>query len=185
MNKDGVNNKKLYQNKQTFLIAAINDISGNIRFLDTKVSIVVATIGVILMAYVNCRGNIMRVYLETQNNCVLRIVFLFSVILYIASQSTTVFFAIRTISVRENNTLKYKSLWYIGDKTISFKEYYFEVQRINERDIIKNLTFELYKLNRINTIKMKYTKKTIVAFQWTCVSICAFGANIIMFYMLL
>ena len=49
-----------YKLKQTFLTSAISDIFGNIKFLDTKILIVMATMGVIIEGLISCKVNLMR-----------------------------------------------------------------------------------------------------------------------------
>ena len=49
-----------------FLKAAITDITGNLALLDTKISIVMATVGVILGLVVACKSNIFGYFLYYQ-----------------------------------------------------------------------------------------------------------------------
>lgn len=56
---------------QSFLGNAIADISGYIRFLDTKVSIIMAALGVIIVGIINCRNIIFETYRLISNSSLL------------------------------------------------------------------------------------------------------------------
>lgn len=64
-----------YIKTQSFLCSAITDISGHIKFLDTKVSIVMAALGVIISGIINCRKIVYETYKIVQTECLLHIIF--------------------------------------------------------------------------------------------------------------
>ena len=51
-----------YDNTIDFLKQAISDLTGNLTLLDTKISIVMATVGVILGLVVTCKSNVLKAY---------------------------------------------------------------------------------------------------------------------------
>lgn len=60
---------------QNFLNSAINDVSGWIKFLDTKVSIIMVALGVVISGIINCREIIYDTYQMLQVYSLLHIFF--------------------------------------------------------------------------------------------------------------
>lgn len=60
---------------QNFLGSAISDISGYIKFSDTKVSIIMAAMGVIIAGIINCRNIIYTTYKLMPNCSLLQLLF--------------------------------------------------------------------------------------------------------------
>ena len=90
--KKGGNN---YDEKIDFLKAAISDLAGNLALLDTKISIIMATVGVILGLVVACKSNILKAYYFYLDNCCLKHIFLLLSVAYIISVVITFVYGIK------------------------------------------------------------------------------------------
>ena len=93
-------------------------------------------------------------------------------ILCVISIALVLIFGILTIKWHSCK-IDYKSKWYItkSSKEYSFKEYYKDISRMTDEDIIENMSAELYKLNDINQQKAKTMKVTIIGFSTFLISI--------------
>ena len=60
-----------YEHNSDFLKSAISDLAGNLALVDTKISIILATVGVVLGLVVACKSNILRAYDFYSNTCVM------------------------------------------------------------------------------------------------------------------
>lgn len=59
--------------------------------------------------------------------------------------------------------IQYESVWFIR-KEITFEKYRKKVKKMDSNDITDTMIAELYKLNYINKMKMRFISKTIKAF---------------------
>ena len=83
-----------YDTTNNFLKDAISDLSGNLILLDTKISIILATVGVILGLVVACKSNILKAYYFYSNNCIFNVIFLLLSYSYVISIIITFIFGI-------------------------------------------------------------------------------------------
>ena len=160
-------------NKMDFLKAAITDLSGNLKLLDTKVSIIIASIGVVLGLVVSCKSNYLKAYFYYSVNCMLKTIFLLLSAAFIIRVILTFAFGINCIMIRIGKG-KSLSLWFFSTERfggITEQNYYQKVQHMTDETILKNLANEVYKLNTINNLKMRAAKKTIVLFSLSCLII--------------
>lgn len=156
--KEKDNNTEL----QTFLNSAIADISGYVKFLDTKVSIIMAALGVVIAGIINCRNLIMDTYnivKVDETKCMILIAIVMSLL---TSIFYVYFWKIRTL-MAHNCNIQYESVWFIR-KEIAFEKYRKKVKKMDSNDITDTMIAELYKLNYINKMKMRFISKTIKAF---------------------
>lgn len=158
--------KDTIQMKQSFLTSAIADISASIQLTDTKVSIIVGATVAILVGVAACYQPISDIVKSIRIcSCEGKILLiLFFVGLFCTA--VTFLFGIITISAHSCE-VKYKSKWYLKDsmEKYQFEEYMLDVSRMKEKDIILNMTAELYKLNDINRHKINTFKVTLIAFS--------------------
>jgi len=154
-----------YTKTQSFLCCAITDVSGHIKFLDTKVSIVMAALGVIMSGTINCRKIVYETYRIVQTECLLHIIFCVVAALFFINIVLVYIWGLLTIKTHVCN-IDFKSLWFIKDKKekYPFEAYMLEVKKMTTKDIIDNISAELYKLNDIYRQKVSTTRKTIVVF---------------------
>jgi len=175
------NNLASCESKQTFLIAAISDISGNIKYLDTKIALVMATVGVFLGVVVALfemfAGQTMS--LPTWIACV----FNACMVLFGISVVLVFVFGILTITARHTKPAK-PSLWYFDDATVCSTVFEEQVRTLTDDLIVDNLAGELFYLNKINAQKMKFTKRTIKAFAFASI-FAALILSIVVFYTLI
>lgn len=153
-----------------FLQAAISDLAGNLNLLDTKISIVMATVGVILGLVVACKNNILRAYYFYSNYNFLKTVFLFLSITYVIFVIATFICGIHCIKIRFGKS-KSPSLWFFDTEEYGGKseqDYYRKVKNATKEDIKKNLSTEVYNLNLINNHKMRAGRATIILFSASC-----------------
>lgn len=160
------------ENKQTFLSSAISDVSTYIQLVDSKVSIIMAAVVAILVGIAACYepiGKAMNKIIPSSWHVILTLLFL---ILCVISIALVLIFGILTIKWHSCK-IDYKSKWYItkSSKEYSFKEYYKDISRMTDEDIIENMSAELYKLNDINQQKAKTMKVTIIGFSTFLISI--------------
>ena len=157
-------------NKMDFLKAAIADLSGNLKLLDTKVSIIIASLGVVLGLAVSCKSNLLKAYYYYSEICVLKCIFLLLSAAFVISVITTFAFGINCIMIRIGKSKSF-SLWFFNTDHfggITKQNYYRKVQQMTDETILKNLADEVYKLNTINNIKMRAAKRAIVLFALSC-----------------
>lgn len=154
-----------YSKTQNFLISAISDISGYIKFLDTKVSIIMAALGVIISGTINCRETVFNTYNKIQKYSFLNIFMCIVMLLFSLCVILVFFWGLCTIKAHYCS-IDYKSAWFIKDKKedYSFEAYKHEVENMTSKDVIDTLSAELYKLNDIYKQKAKTTKCAIREF---------------------
>ena len=153
-----------------FLKAAISDLTGNLTLLDTKISIIMATVGVILGLVVACKSNILRAYYFYANNYCLKSIFLLLSLAYAVTIIITFIYGIKCILIRFGKS-KASSLWFFDTESyggISERKYINKVKRMSNETILNNLSIEVYKLNTINNRKMRSGKTTIILFSLSC-----------------
>lgn len=181
----GNQNKDNYEHSSDFLKSAISDLTGNLALLDTKISIILATVGVVLGLVVACKSNILRAYDYYSNTCILKVLFLFLSVAYIASIILTFVFGIRCVMIRFGKS-KSKSLWFFKTEEyggISEKSYVEKAMKSKDDTILNSLASEVYKLNKINNKKMDEGKKTILFFSISCCIIAALMLMVGVFYL--
>lgn len=151
---------------QNFLGSAISDISGYIKFSDTKVSIIMAAMGVIIAGIINCRNIIYTTYKLMPNCSLLQLLFAVILVTFLTATVLVYFWGLQTIK-SHTCEIEFKSLWFIKEKRelYSFENYRDAVEKKTDKDIVDTMAAELYKLNDINKQKMKTMKKTIKAFS--------------------
>ncbi len=167
--------KSSYDKTIDFLNIAISDLAGNLTLLDTKISIIMATVGVILGLVVACKSNVLKAYIFYADNCHLKYIFLLLSAAYIISIIITFVYGIKCIMIRFGKS-KTSSLWFFNTAIyggISELEYIHKVRNMSDEAIVKNLSAEVYKLNIINNRKMRSGKTTIIFFSISCAIIAA------------
>lgn len=169
---------------QAFLGNAIADISGYIRFLDTKVSIIMAVMGVIIAGIINCRQIIGYTYNKIIACSWVQLLVGIAVCVFFIGTILVYYWGIHTIKAHVC-IIEYKSTWFIREKKeeYSFEHYMRDVEKMTSKDIIDTMAAELYKLNDINKQKMLTMKYTVRAFSVTLISLLI-GIIICMYYYL-
>ena len=159
---------------QSFLSSAIADISGYIKFSDTKVSIIMAALGVIIAGIINCREIVYDAY-KSMSQCECKLLlFLGIASIFCVATIMVYYWGLHTL-ISHTCKLAFSSVWYIKE---SKEEYPFElykntIERMSVGEIIDTMAAELYKLNDINKQKIESTQKTIRAFSVFLVSLLA------------
>lgn len=150
---------------QNFLNSAINDVSGWIKFLDTKVSIIMVALGVVISGIINCREIIYDTYQMLQVYSLLHIFFCVLVFMFAIATALVYFWGLQTIKAHRCN-INFKSLWFIIDKKddYPFEIYKEDIKKMTEKDVIDALAAELYKVNDIYRQKAVTMKRTICVF---------------------
>jgi len=164
-----------YDSTNDFLKVAISDLTGNLTLLDTKISIIMATVGVILGLVVACKSNVLKAYYFYENICIFKVVFMLLSAAYIVSIIFTFVYGIKCIMIRFGKS-KSSSLWFFQTEDyggITEQNYIKKVKYMTDESIMKNLAVEVYKLNRINNRKMLTGKTTIILFAISCAIISA------------
>lgn len=174
--------KDNFTEKQNFLNSAINDIAGNLKLIDTKISLLLTTSGVILNALISCRSNIYTVYVISKSQNTLLIIFLFILILYIFTLCLFVFFGIKAITVRKGKSNK--SLWFLGDRAfnLDLNAYQDQIINLTKKEIICYLSDELYNINLINSKKLKYARLSFQLFLLYFIITILLFVFVMMFY---
>lgn len=166
---------------QNFLNSAINDVSGWIKFLDTKVSIIMAALGVVISGIINCRETIYETYQMLQVYSLLHIFFCVLVLMFAIATVLVYFWGLQTIKAHRCN-INFKSLWFIIEKKddYAYEIYKEDIKKMTEKDVIDALATELYKVNDIYRQKAVTMKRTICVFEialivlFIIVCICVF-----------
>lgn len=157
-----------------FLINAANDVAGNIRFLDTKMALLIAAMSVISGALVTCKEEFYYAYnhfVDTQN------LFVFLLSLYCVLVILTFITSLLCVFPRHENAEKetdkydeHGSLWYFFPKKekLNFAEYGKKVGSLNEVKFINQLANQVYVLNQINEKKHFWAQKAVIFFGCSC-----------------
>lgn len=150
---------------QSFLNSAISDISGYIKFFDTKVSIIMSALGVIISGIISCRQIIYDTYKSIETNSLLHVFFCILILIFAINVVFVYCWGILTIRAHVCN-IGFKSLWFIKDKkeAYPFEAYKADVEKMTTQDIVDTLAAESYKLNDIYRQKASTTKKTVASF---------------------
>lgn len=175
MEKNRKGLKTNYDNTSEFLKAAISNLTGNLTLLDTKISIILATVGVVLGLIIACKSNVLKAYYFFANNYFFKVLFLFLSGILIIGIIMTFAFGIKCIMIRFGKS-KSSSLFFFNTETyggISERDYMQKIIKMSDEEIMKNLADEVYKLNTINNQKMRAGKITITLFAITCAVIAA------------
>lgn len=175
MRNDKRKNKTNYDSTNDFLKAAISNLTGNLTLLDTKISIIIATVGVIVGLVIACKSNILKAYYFYSDYCFFKLIFLLLSATYIISIIVTFAFGIKCIMIRFGKS-KSSSLWFFKTEAyggISEREYVHKVKHMSDDAIMRNLAVEVYKLNTINNRKMRSGKTTLILFAISCGAIAA------------
>ena len=162
-------------NTSDFLKAAISDLTGNLTLLDTKISLIMATVGVVLGLVVACKSNVLKAYHFYEDICIFKAIFLLLSVAYIVSVIITFVYGIKCVMIRFGKS-KSSSLWFFQTEDyggITEQNYLQKVKHMTDESITKNLAVEVYKLNRINNRKMRTGKITIIMFAISCAIISA------------
>lgn len=161
--KDKVKNNSV--ELENFLNSAISDISGYVKFLDTKVSIIMAALGVVIAEVVNCRNIIISSYNIVKFSNIKYTVLVSIVVGFLVSVFYVYFWGIKTLMSHTCN-IQYETVWFIKKENdeLPFEKYIEDVKKMDSNDIVDTMSAELYKLNYINREKMRTINKTIKAF---------------------
>lgn len=167
--------------KENFLLSAINDIQETIHFLDTKVAFIMGIIGIIWGALVGCKSNIYYIYKQTMG--FRHFIFVITMLAYGITNIIVFYFSIRAILPRYKKVdmdVK-KKIWYPGS-TITFDEYFTNVQNVGDNEIIELLAYELFCINSIRKSKETAVRRAILFFSGSMVSLGIIGCFMIMIY---
>lgn len=168
--KNNVKNEQIsskidYSKTQILLNSAISDISGHIKLLDTKVSIIMAALGIIISGLINCGETVINIYNIIQKYSFLNIFMCLIMVLFASGVIMVYFWGLETIKAHYCN-IDYKSVWFIKEKKedYSFEAYKDEIENMTTKDVVDTFAAELYKLNDIYKQKAKSTKYAIRSF---------------------
>lgn len=153
--------------KKNILLATISDLSGNLKLLDTKVSILIAAAGVIFGALISCRGNIFKAYNYFSMIPYLKYIFLILTICYIVSIVIFISYGLSTIMPRIGKSRK-NSIWFFDTDIVSEEKYKEKISNYSTQDLLECLESEVYKLNQINRNKIKRSRIAIKTFKVSC-----------------
>ena len=156
-----------YQNTCEFLKAAISDLAGNLNLIDTKISIVMATAGVLLGLAIACKSNFLSAFHFYSGNYFLKAVFISLTVTYSVVVLLTYIFGINCIMIRFGKS-KRPSLWFFETEEyggVGEKNYIQKIKQMNDEGIVENLSVEVFKLNTINHAKMLAGRKTLICFS--------------------
>lgn len=158
--------------KQNFLSSAISDISSYIQLADTKVSIIMAAVVAILVGILTSYEPIGALAANIKPCTWIGLLFIIFAVLGVMGTIAVFVFGILTIR-SHTCVINYKSKWFLAKSTkeYSFDEFSEDVQKMEDEDIIQNMTAELYKLNDINRQKMKTMKWSLWSFALLLISI--------------
>ena len=158
--------------KQNFLSSAISDISSYIQLADTKVSIIMAAVVAILVGILTSYEPIGALAANIKPCTWIGLLFIVFAVLGVMGTIAVFVFGILTIR-SHTCVIKYKSKWFLATSTkeYTFGEFSKDVQKMEDEDIIQNMTAELYKLNDINRQKMKTMKWSLWSFALLLISI--------------
>ena len=155
------------KSRRQFLGNAITDISGYIRFIDTKVGIILAFVGAAATLLVRMKADLQCILSSSGGGGALLGILLVTEFIAAFDILCCSFAA---LTVRVGRIEGYDSKWFFptpdGDFSEGFRKYAGKVSRMTEEDITENLAAELYKLNDIYRKKLRYAGKTVYAFQW-------------------
>lgn len=170
--------KKTDEIKQAFLSSAISDISAYIQLADTKVSIIMAAVALIVGLFA-CYEPIGKL-IASVRPCSWQGVALFVLAALLAVSTISVFvFGILTIRSHVSN-IGYRSKWFLRQSTkeYTFDTYKADVLSMSDEDVIVNMAAELYKLNDINRQKQATNKWALRSFS---ASLIIFAAIAVLF----
>lgn len=159
--------------KSEFLYNAINDVAGNIRFIDTKIALILASLGVIIGTVLTCRVDLYFVYsnwYKSQLWILLTLLFFFLLVI------STIFCSLLCLIPRygKDEVTLSKSFWYFNP-TIEYKDFNdFSKNITNFPSVELQLSKELYKLNVINQKKCIWSRFATIFFGCTCFSTVGF-----------
>lgn len=165
-----------YEQKLSFLSAAISDISSHIHLADTKVSIIIGAVVAFLAAGIACCEYIYKVVRRIPfPGAASTVLIVLSILLVLAIIGLFVsgIFTIRGHSSHIN----YKTKWYLPESNdkYPFEKYRKDVQAMEPHEMINEMAAELYKLNDINRQKQgayKWVLRFFSAFLF--VALCIF-----------
>ena len=167
-----VSEKKTIEVQQSFLSSAISDISAYIQLIDTKVSIIMATVVAIIMGGFTCYEPI-EALISLVKPCSWQNVMLTISMTALSINIVNVFvFGILTIR-SHSSKIGYASKWFLPQSTAeySFDVYKEDILSMSDEDVIVNMAAELYKLNDINRQKNTTYKWALRFFSATLISI--------------
>jgi len=155
-----------FESKKSVLLAAISDLSGNLKLIDTKVSIIIASSGIFFGGLINCRSNILKAYRSFESFPLCKYFFFGVALIYIISILALLFFGIRTIIPRIGKSKRF-SIWFFNTDDVSEDEYKTKIQKYSDENLIDTLESEVYKLNKINRTKIHQSQKAVISFVFS------------------
>lgn len=171
MEKQNIDSTQTTETKQVFLANAISDISSYIKFSDTKISIILATMMALVAAVASCCEPLLKV-VSNINPCSWTAVTITILgILFLISFVSVFIFGILTIRGHSSN-IKYQSKWFISQtiQEYPFDAYKKDILEMTDKQVIENMAAELYKLNDINQQKLKSSRLVICFFALSLIT---------------
>lgn len=170
-----------------YLSAAINDLSNWIRFMDTKVAVVIAADTLILTSLIT---NIKSTSSLIQNfDCLcIKIVILILITFFVYNTVRVYYVGISTLLARigktkgsidtvevwktfTNSKQFERTSWFVVDDDYKIEEYISNFNEKTSENLVQEMAKELYKLNVINRVKMRKANMTLKAFGWSLASV--------------
>ena len=170
-----------------YLSAAINDLSNWIRFMDTKVAVVIAADMLILTSLIT---NIKSTSSLIQNfDCLcIKIVILILITFFVYNTVRVYYVGISTLLARigktkgsidtvevwktfTNSKQFERTSWFVVDDDYKIEEYISNFNEKTSENLVQEMAKELYKLNVINRVKMRKANMTLKAFGWSLASV--------------
>lgn len=150
--------------RQAYLMAAISDVSSYIHLMDTKVSIIMAAQGVIIAGGVSIYDDLIK-SMKYYNSILEKTVLVTSVSGFAVFMILVYGFGLKTILAR-SVTLNRTTSWFINEERLrkGFDEYLDDLNEKSEDELLNDIAAELFKLNEINSRKMKSANMTIKMF---------------------
>ena len=159
-----------------YLSAAINDLSNWIRFMDTKVAVVIAADTLILTSLIT---NIKSTSSLIQNfDCLcIKIVILILITFFVYNTVRVYYVGISTLLARigktkgsidtvevwktfTNSKQFERTSWFVVDDDYKIEEYISNFNEKTSENLVQEMAKELYKLNVINRVKMRKANMT-------------------------
>lgn len=154
--------------QQTFLSAAIVDLSSWIKAVDTKISILMAIQGALVTVTLSQSANLYQFNINLNSSSPhLETIFLIVLGLWLVSVMGVFVLSMLTLWPRRV-PVAYDSKWFFdtpGD-ALALKVYMCRLEKSPSKDLINDMSAELFKLNCINKEKSKTSKLALICFSF-------------------